>query len=87
MRILLFTTIFLSVFALLNLYIVKRFVNKLDIKENYKKYFKIFLLINFLGIAGYMVARQNPSIPNWLFLFTLPSHRDRVFDILHGCYL
>lgn len=73
MRILLFTTVFLSVFALLNFYIVKRFVNKLDIKENYKKYFKIFLLVNFLGIAGYMVARQYPSIPNWLFfLLSLP---------------
>ena len=73
MRILLFTTIFLSVFALLNLYIVKRFVNKLDIKPLYRKYFKLFLLVNFLGIAGYMVARQNPVIPNWLFfLLSLP---------------
>lgn len=68
MRLLIFATIFLSVFALLNLYIVKRFINKLDIKERYKKYFKLFLLINFIGVLGYMYARYNPDIPNWLFL-------------------
>lgn len=73
MRFFIFATIFLTVFALLNLYIVKRFVNKLDIQQKYKKVFKVFLLINFLGIIGYMYARYNPEIPNWLyFLLSLP---------------
>lgn len=73
MSFLIFATLFLSVFALLNLYIVKRFVNKLDIKQNYKKLFKIFLFFNFIGVAGYMLARYNPSVSNWLFfLLSLP---------------
>jgi ABC-type transport system involved in multi-copper enzyme maturation permease subunit len=73
MRFIIFATIFLTVFALLNLYIVKRFVNKLHIKNIYKKYIKLFLLFNFLGIVGYMFARYNPTIPNWLFfLLSLP---------------
>lgn len=73
MRFVIFATIFLTVFALLHLYIVKRFVNKLHIKERYKKFFKLFLLFNFLGIAGYMYARYNPEVPSWLyFLLSLP---------------
>jgi predicted MPP superfamily phosphohydrolase len=73
MRFIIFATIFLTVFALLNLYIVKRFINKLHIKNRYKKYFKLFLVFNFLGIIGYMFARYNPAMPNWLFfLLSLP---------------
>ena len=73
MRLTIFVIIFLSVFALLNLYIVKRFINKLHIKEQYKKYFKIFLLINYIGVIGYMYARYNPDIASWLyFLLSLP---------------
>ncbi|MGB5868301.1 MAG: metallophosphoesterase, partial [Arcobacteraceae bacterium] len=68
MRLLIFATIFVSVFALLNLYIVKRFINKLHLQQKYKTYFKFFLLINFIGVLGYMYARYNPDIPNWLFL-------------------
>ncbi len=73
MRFIIFATIFLTVFALLNIYINRRLINKLDIKENSKKYFKYFLIFNFLGIVGYMFARYNPSIPNWLyFILSLP---------------
>jgi len=68
MEILLFI-IPLTIFALFNLYIIKRFLNKLDIKHVYKKYFKIFLLINYIGIAGYIYSRHNPDIPDLLLLF------------------
>ena len=73
MRIMLFTTIFLSVFVLLNLYISKRLISKLDLNDRIKKYLNIFLIINFIGIIGYMFARYPVSIPNWLyFLFSIP---------------
>lgn len=68
MKILIFGLIFTTIFYLLNLYIIKRFINKLDIDEKYKRYFKIFLIINFMGILGYFYGRYNPEIPNWLFL-------------------
>jgi len=73
MRFIIFLTIALSVFALLNLYIVKRFINKLHIQTKYQKYLKLFLLINFIGIIGYMYARYNPTMPNEIFfLLSLP---------------
>lgn len=59
----------LTIFALLNLYILKRLINKLDIKQVYKKYFKIFLWINYLGILGYIYSRHNSEIPDLLLLF------------------
>lgn len=68
-----FLTIVLSTFALLNLYIIKRFVNKLDFHDKYKKYIKIFLAINFIGILGYMYARYNPIFSHDIFfLLSLP---------------
>ncbi|MEA3353757.1 MAG: metallophosphoesterase [Campylobacterota bacterium] len=73
MRFIIFAIVFLSVFVLLNYYISKRFIEHLHIKEKYKKYMKIFLWINFVGIIGYMFARYNPAMPNWLFfLLSLP---------------
>ena len=73
MRFIIFVTIFLTVFAFINLYISRRLINKLDIREQSKRYFKYFLFFNFLGIVGYMFARYNPSIPNWLyFILSLP---------------
>jgi len=72
-RLSIFVIIFLSVFVLLNVYIIKRFINKLHIDKKYKRYFKLFLLINYIGVIGYMYARYNPDIPNWLyFLLSLP---------------
>ena len=64
----LFFIIPLIIFALLNLYIVKRFINKLDIKAIYKNYLKLFFLLNYIGLVGYIYTRVNPEIPNWLFM-------------------
>ena len=73
MRVYIFLAIFLSVFALLNLYIVKRYINKLDLNDTIKFYLKVFLLINYIGIIGYAYARYNPSVPNWFyFLSSIP---------------
>lgn len=69
----LFFTAFLGVFILLNMYISKRLIAKLDIKEKHKLYLRIFLVVNFFGIIGYMLGRYYVDIPNWLyFLFSLP---------------
>jgi hypothetical protein len=55
------------------MYISKRLIVKLDIKENYKRYLRIFLIVNFFGIIGYMLGRYYVDFPNWLyFLFSLP---------------
>lgn len=70
---LLFFIAFLGVFILLNMYISKRLIKKLDIKEKTKNYLRIFLVINFFGIIGYMLGRYYLDVPNWLyFLFSLP---------------
>jgi len=70
---LLFFIAFLGVFILLNMYISRRFIQKLDIQEQSKKYLRIFLVINFFGIIGYMLGRYYLDVANWLyFLFSLP---------------
>ncbi|WP_294966720.1 metallophosphoesterase [Sulfurimonas sp.] len=70
---LIFFTAFLGVFILLNMYISKRLISKLDLKDKYKLYLRIFLVVNFFGIIGYMLGRYYVDIPNWLyFLFSLP---------------
>ncbi|EDZ62166.1 metallophosphoesterase [Sulfurimonas gotlandica GD1] len=69
----LFFTAFLGVFILINMYISKRLIAKLDIKDKYKLYLRVFLIVNFFGIIGYMLGRYYVDIPNWLyFLFSLP---------------
>ena len=73
MRFILFATIFISVMALLSFFISKRFINKLDISTPFKKALNLFLLVNFLGVLGYMFARYFVSVPNELyFLLSLP---------------
>jgi len=73
MNISLFFIAFLGVFILLNMYISKRLIKKLDINERTKLYLRIFLVINFFGIIGYMLGRYYTDMPNWLyFLFSLP---------------
>jgi len=73
MKIVIFSVIFLTVFTLLKLYIIKRFINKLDIKNSYKKYIKYFLYFNYIGVIGYIYTRYNPDVPNTLFfLLSLP---------------
>ncbi len=69
----LFFTAFFGVFILLNMYISKRFIKKLDIKDKTKHYLHLFLIINLIGIVCYMIGRYYIGIPNWLyFLFSLP---------------
>jgi predicted MPP superfamily phosphohydrolase len=73
MRFLIFATIFLTVFIIFTLYISKRFVAKLHFRDRYKKYFNYFLVINLLGVFGYLLFRYYPVIPNWLyFLLSVP---------------
>jgi predicted MPP superfamily phosphohydrolase len=63
----------LGVFALLNMYISKRLISKLDFGNKTKLSLKIFLLINLVGIAGYLLTRYYIDVPNWLyFLFSIP---------------
>ena len=73
MNLLLFSLIFLSVFALINFYIHKRLIQKLDARRGVKHSLDIFLFLNFFGIVGYMFARYFVNIPNWLyFLLSVP---------------
>jgi predicted MPP superfamily phosphohydrolase len=73
MNYVLFFSAFLGVFALLNMYISKRLVSKLDISDKSKRYLRIFLLINLVGILCYMLARYYVNTPSWLyFLFSVP---------------
>jgi predicted MPP superfamily phosphohydrolase len=73
MRFVLFATAFVGVFLLLNLYIYRRFIKRIDLHHKIKRYLALFLVINFLGIVGYMVARYYPTLPNWLFfLLSVP---------------
>ena len=73
MNYLLFFTAFISVFVLLNIYISKRLIAKLDISDKLKRYLRIFLLINLVGILCYMLARYYVNTPSWLyFLFSVP---------------
>lgn len=73
MNYILFFTAFIGVFILLNMYISKRLIAKLDISQKTKRYFRIFLIINLIGILCYMMARYYVSTPGWLyFLFSVP---------------
>ncbi len=73
MRFIIFATIFLSVMALLSLFISRRFIRKLHFSKKIKRYLNLFLLVNLLGVIGYMFVRYNPSVPNWAyFLLSLP---------------
>ncbi len=70
---LLFFSAFFGVFILLNMYISKRLVKKLDISDKAKLYLHIFLFLNLIGIVFYMLSRYYVDIPSWLyFLFSIP---------------
>jgi predicted MPP superfamily phosphohydrolase len=64
----LFPIAFLGFMALLAIYIDKRLIKKLYLKSRYIKTFRIFLFLNFIGIAGYMISRYYPEIPSFLYL-------------------
>ncbi|MEA3330180.1 MAG: metallophosphoesterase, partial [Campylobacterota bacterium] len=69
----LFFIAFLGVFILINIYISKRLIQKLDLQEKTKLYLRAFLVINLFGILGYMLGRYYIDVPNWLyFLFSIP---------------
>ena len=73
MHMIFFMVIFLTVFSLLHLYIYKRLIKKLELNNHVKKSLNIFLIINSIGVIGYMLARYYPLMPNWLyFLLSLP---------------
>jgi len=70
---LLFTVALLGVFALLNMYISKRFILHLDISKKHKRNFRFFLYDNLVGILFYALGRYYINVPGWLyFLFSLP---------------
>lgn len=73
MNIFIFSAIFLSVFFLLNIYIYKRLVKKLDLTHKIKNLLSFFLILNYFGIVGYMLARYFVQTPNWLyFILSIP---------------
>ncbi len=73
MKPILFFLAFSGVFILINMYVSRRFIQKLDVSKKTKTIFRIFLVINFFGIIGYMIGRYYIDFPNWLyFLFSLP---------------
>ncbi len=73
MNMTLFAIAFLGVFILLNMYISKRLISHLDVKETTKHYLNIFLTFNFFGIVGYLLGRYYLDVPNWIyFLFSVP---------------
>lgn len=73
MNISLFVIAFLGVFALISIYINRRLINHLHLNERVKYYLRLFLVINFVGIIGYMLARYFTATPSWLyFLLSLP---------------
>lgn len=73
MRFLIFATIFMTVMSLLTYIISRGLIKNLHFSQRTKRYLNIFLIFNLLGVLGYMFARYNPLIPNWLyFLLSLP---------------
>lgn len=69
----LFPIAFLGLMSLFLMYIDKRFAKKMHLGSRYKKAFRIFLIINFVGVFGYMISRYYPAIPNELyFLLSIP---------------
>ncbi|AXX93687.1 metallophosphoesterase [Malaciobacter molluscorum LMG 25693] len=73
MRFLIFISIFIIVFALMSIYISKRFIKKLHFKKVYKNYLNYFLIINLIGVFCYFLFRRYPLIPNEIyFLLSIP---------------
>jgi predicted MPP superfamily phosphohydrolase len=73
MKTTLFIIAFLGVFALINMYISRRYINHLHLSSKHKQWFKYFLYFNYLGILAYALGRYSGEFPNWLFfLVSLP---------------
>lgn len=70
---LLFFSAFFGVFILINMYISKRLIRRVDISDKAKLYARAFLILNLIGIALYMLSRYYIEVPGRLyFLFSLP---------------
>ena len=55
------------------MYISKRLIQKLHLSKKTQNYLRIFLVINFIGIIGYVLGRYYIEYPNWLyFILSLP---------------
>ena len=59
-----------GVFSLLTMYIIKRFTNKLDIKQAYKNYLKYFFIFNIVGIMFYVLGRYYIDMSNTIYYLT-----------------
>ena len=69
----LFFVAFIGVFIIINMYINRRFFKQLHISDRVKKYLKLFLNLNIVGIILYVLGRYVIDFPNWLyFLVSLP---------------
>jgi predicted MPP superfamily phosphohydrolase len=69
----LFGLAFTLVFVLLNVYIYRQLINKLNFSDKTKTFFRVFLLINFFGIVLYMVVRRSFDVSNVVyFLLSVP---------------
>ncbi|MDD2905301.1 MAG: metallophosphoesterase [Sulfurimonas sp.] len=73
MKTTLFIIAFLGVFALLNMYISRRYIHHLHLSAKHKRWLRYFLYFNYAGIIVYMIGRYTGDFPNWLFfLVSLP---------------
>jgi len=69
----LFFIAFIGVFILISVYIDRRFFKKLHLSDRTKKYLKLFLYLNLVGIVFYILGRYYFDFANWLyFLVSLP---------------
>lgn len=57
-------------FSLLTYYIIKRLINKLDIKEKYKIILRTFFIFNVIGIVFYVLNRYYIDMPNTVYYLT-----------------
>ena len=72
-KFILFYLTFVAVFALQTLIIKKRLINKIELGDKTKKFLSLILYITFFGASLYLLARNYPLVPNWLyFLLSIP---------------
>ena len=73
MKFILFYLTFVAVFALQTLIIKKRLINKIELGDKMNKFLSLILYITFFGASLYLLARNYPLVPNWLyFLLSIP---------------
>ena len=78
-----FSAIFIILFFLLNLYIYKRFVQKISLNNNIKLFLKLFLLLNYFGILLFLSGRFLIDLPYILhFISTLSIGITFIFFVI-----